>query len=62
MCDVVSKILLKKPIVFQKNALFSNMCTFLSHCLETKNYHCIHGSLTSPCTIVTKVCGHDRAP
>ena len=28
----------KKPIVFQKNALFSNMCTFLSHCFETKNY------------------------
>jgi len=41
MCDVVSKTLLKKPIVFQKNALFSNMCTFLSHCFETKNYHCL---------------------
>jgi len=25
----------------QKNPLFSNMCTFLSHCFETKNYHCL---------------------
>jgi len=24
----------------KKNPLFSNMCTFLSHCFETKNYHC----------------------
>jgi len=48
MCEVlVSKTLLfkktlfsqKKPIVFPKNPLFSNMCTFLSHCFETKNYH-----------------------
>jgi len=31
-----------KPIVFPKNPLFSNMCTFLSHCFETKNYHCEH--------------------
>ena len=38
MCEVVSKTLLKKPIVLKKNALFSNMCTFLSHCFETKNY------------------------
>ena len=30
-----------KPIVFRKNPLFSNMCTFLSHCFETKNYHCV---------------------
>ena len=29
----------KKPIVLPKNPLFSNMCTFLSHCFETKNYH-----------------------
>ena len=28
-----------KKHCFQKNALFSNMCTFLSHCFETKNYH-----------------------
>jgi len=39
MCEVVSKNIALKPIVFQKNALFSNMCTFLSHCFETKNYH-----------------------
>ena len=32
----------KKPIVFPKNPLFSNMCTFLSHCFETKNYHCVY--------------------
>jgi len=45
MCEVVSKTLLfppKKPIVFPKNPLFSNMCTFLSHCFETKNYHCTY--------------------
>ena len=28
-----------KPIVFPRNPLFSNMCTFLSHCFETKIYH-----------------------
>jgi len=29
MCEVVSKnIALKRTIVFQKNPLFSNMCTF----------------------------------
>jgi len=32
---------LKKPIVFPKKPLVSNMCTFLSHCFETKNYHCL---------------------
>jgi len=32
----------KKTIVFFfKNPLFFNMCTFLSHCFETKNYHCM---------------------
>jgi len=31
----------KKHIVFQKKTLFSNMCTFLSHCFETNNYHCV---------------------
>jgi len=28
-------------IVFKKIPLFSNMCTFLSHCFETINYHCV---------------------
>jgi len=37
----VSKTLLKKTHCFPKNALFSNMCAFLSHCFETKNYHCL---------------------
>ena len=35
----------EKPIVFQKNPSFSNMCTFLSHCFETKNYHCQRASI-----------------
>ena len=38
----------KKPIVFQKNLLFSNMCTFLSHCYETKNYHWANVMDSSP--------------
>ena len=25
----------------KQNTLFSNMCTFLSHCFEMKNYHCL---------------------
>jgi len=29
----------KNPLFYKKNPLFSNMCTFLSHCFETKNYH-----------------------
>jgi len=37
MCEVVSKHCLKNPLLY-KNALFTNMCTFLSHCFETKNY------------------------
>jgi len=36
----------EKPIVFPKNPLFSNMCTILSHCFETKNYHCKECFLT----------------
>ena len=43
MCEVVSKnIALKKKLFKKKKTLFSNMCTFLSHCFEMKNYHCIH--------------------
>ena len=42
MCEVVSKnIALKNPL-FKKKPLFSNMYTFLSHCFETTNYHCLH--------------------
>jgi len=42
MCEVVSKnIALKNPLFFKK-LIFSNMCTFLSHCFETKNYHWVH--------------------
>jgi len=47
MCEVVSKTLLLKNTVFPKKhcfpkkPLFSNFCTFLSHCFETKTYHCI---------------------
>ena len=45
----VKNIALKNPLFSQKNALFSNMCTFLSHCFETKNYHCLcHNTLTRP--------------
>jgi len=35
-----------KTHCFPKNALFSNMCTFLSHCFETKNYHWVQSILT----------------
>jgi len=45
---------LKNPIVFQKKPLFSNMCTFLSHCFETKNYHCIQDT--------TNTCGFPLLP
>ena len=38
-CVKSCKKCLKNPIVFPKNPLFSNMCTFLSHCFKTKNYH-----------------------
>ena len=36
MCEVVSKNIALKPIVFQKNALFSNMCTFYPIVLKRK--------------------------
>ena len=42
MCEVVSKKCFKNALFSKKNALFSNMCTFLSHCFKTKNYHCLH--------------------
>ena len=46
VCSPVQKNTALKTHCFPKNALFSNMCTFLSHCFEMKNYHWVDMSLT----------------
>jgi len=41
MWSNVKNIAFENPLFSKKNVLFSNMCTFVSHCFETKNYHCL---------------------